>query len=101
MNRESDSSKRIFAINPDLQKQVSPILTNMVSTLLKKKPQDPVSRLRSAVAHNLTLFVISVDRFPTWSSSWRSCKVSPHQLCPLTSSLSSSSCAASMRDLRR
>ena len=32
------SEKRIFAINPDLQKQVSPILTNMVSMLLKKKP---------------------------------------------------------------
>ena len=38
-----NSQKRIFAINPDLQKQVQPILTNMVSALLKKKPQDPVS----------------------------------------------------------
>lgn len=45
MNRESESSKRIFAINPDLQKQVSPILTNMVSTLLKKKPQDPIPHM--------------------------------------------------------
>ena len=39
----TQSDKKIFAINPDLQKQVSPILTSMVSMLLKKKPQDPVS----------------------------------------------------------
>ena len=43
MQTSVQSEKRIFAINPDLQKQVSPILTNLVSMLLKKKPQDPVS----------------------------------------------------------
>lgn len=45
MQGESASEKRIFAINPDLQKQVSPILTNMVTQLLKKKPQDPVPHM--------------------------------------------------------
>ena len=37
-NPMTTSDKRIFAINPDLQKQVQPILTEMVSVLLKKKP---------------------------------------------------------------
>ena len=45
------SQKRIFAINPDLQKQVQPILTNMVSALLKKKPQDPVSAIIVRICH--------------------------------------------------
>jgi len=45
MDIHSASDKKIFAINPDLQKQVSPILTNMVSMLLKKKPQDPVPHI--------------------------------------------------------
>ena len=43
MMSNTASGAKIFAINPDLQKQVSPVLTNMVATLLKKKPQDPVS----------------------------------------------------------
>ncbi len=40
---QSTTKMSTYAINPDLQKKVAPILTNMVTNILMKKPQDPVS----------------------------------------------------------
>ena len=62
MTEQTDSQKRIFAINPDLKRQVSPILTNMVSMLLKKKPQDPVSRAQARM--QVLIIAVSFAQVP-------------------------------------
>ena len=85
MDIHSASDKKIFAINPDLQKQVSPILTNMVSMLLKKKPQDPVSveSHHNQLLSSLTITSVALyNRCRTSSNSWRNCKERPLQVLP-------------------
>ncbi len=64
MEKTASSSKAsIYAINPDLQKKVAPILTNMVTTILMKKPQDPVSQTHSLTPSPRISLANPVDSF--------------------------------------